>query len=84
MIDRSLQEIADRIARLTETHEMLSHMATCQYDDHLACPITSTYPAQRVDTRLKRLHGHVELVDEPPISAIRRMKSGPADAGPDT
>lgn len=57
VIDRRQQELAHRIARLTEAHDLLSHMNSCQYDDTLACPVTSDYLTQQLDAGLERWSG---------------------------
>ncbi|HZZ50345.1 MAG TPA: MerR family transcriptional regulator [Pseudonocardia sp.] len=75
VIDHNRQELADRIARLTEAHDMLSHLTSCPYDDHLACPIASTYLDQRVDAGVERLAGRGELTHEAPVSVMYRVKA---------
>jgi DNA-binding transcriptional MerR regulator len=75
VIERSRQELADRIARLTEAHDMLIHLTRCKSDDHLACPITSTYLTERVDAGLARLAGTGDGALEAPIPALYRVKA---------
>lgn len=52
LLQRSRDELADRIRRLGEAHDMLAHMMKCPYDDHEACPVISTYLTDRVDAAL--------------------------------
>ncbi|HTK67108.1 MAG TPA: MerR family transcriptional regulator [Pseudonocardia sp.] len=52
LLQRSRDELADRIRRLGEAHDMLAHMMRCPYDDHEACPVISTYLTDRVDAAL--------------------------------
>lgn len=52
LLQRSRDELADRMRRLGEAHDMLSHMMKCPYDDHEACPIISTYLTDRVEAAL--------------------------------
>jgi DNA-binding transcriptional MerR regulator len=85
VIDDSRRRLADRIARLTEAHDMLNHLTRCPHDDHLTCSIVSTYLAERVDARLAHLAGNGDLDLEAPIPAMSRVKAALAnpDAVPD-
>lgn len=57
LLDRGRAELADRIRRLQDAADMLSHLKRCPKDDHLACPVTSAYVADRVDAALGQLTG---------------------------
>ena len=87
VIERSRAELAERIALLTEAHELLSHMALCPYDSHLTCPIISTFLAERVDTAAERLAGHAHAAESAGPAIFRVAASltpatpPPGDAG---
>jgi DNA-binding transcriptional MerR regulator len=57
LLRHSRDELADRVRRLREAEEMLTHLMKCPRDDHVACPVTRAYLDDRVDTALARLTG---------------------------
>lgn len=75
VIDDSRRKLGDRIARLTEAHDMLNHMTRCPHDDHLTCAITSTYLTERVNAGLAHLAGNGDLTLEAPVPALYRVKA---------
>jgi DNA-binding transcriptional MerR regulator len=57
VLERSRREMADRIARLREAHDMLLHAARCPHDDHDSCPVITAYLDNRVRGALDHLAG---------------------------
>lgn len=52
LLERCRTELADRIARLQEAHDLLTHAMRCHSEDQSTCPIISTYLEKRVDAAL--------------------------------
>jgi len=52
LLQRSRDELADRIRRLEQAHDMLAHMMKCPEDDHEDCPVIGAYLDGRVDAAL--------------------------------
>jgi DNA-binding transcriptional MerR regulator len=71
LLARSRDELDDRIRRLTEARDMLTHMMRCPIDDHLTCPVIGTYLAQRVDLALNHLAGRPASREAAPRTLAR-------------
>jgi DNA-binding transcriptional MerR regulator len=54
LLERCRTELADRIARLQEAHNLLTHAMKCHSEDQSTCPIIGTYLEERVDLALGR------------------------------
>jgi DNA-binding transcriptional MerR regulator len=73
LLQRSRDELLDRIWRLQEAHDMLAHMMKCPHDDHTACPVVGTFLGDRVDAALANLGGDEKLGREPAGPALLRL-----------
>lgn len=73
LLQRSRDELADRIRRLGEAHDMLAHMMNCPYDDHEACPVISTYLTDRVDAALLPTTDGPRPTPEPANRTLQRL-----------
>ena len=86
LLQRSRDELLDRIWRLQEAHDMLAHMMKCPHDDHTACPVVGTFLGDRVDASLAHLDGEEKVRREPAGPALLRLVEelvGPVeDQGP--
>jgi DNA-binding transcriptional MerR regulator len=45
-------ELADRIQRMQDAHEVLTHLMKCPHDDPLTCPVNVTLLSERIDAAL--------------------------------
>jgi DNA-binding transcriptional MerR regulator len=52
LLERCRTELSDRITRLQEAHDLLTHAMKCHSEDQSTCPIIRAYLDERVDTAL--------------------------------
>lgn len=71
LLERSRAELADRVRRLRDAHDLLQHMMRCPSDQPINCPVTGTLLNQRVEAALSGADGRYGPPDDDgsPVSA---------------
>jgi hypothetical protein len=64
LLERSREELADRIRRLRDAHDVLEHLMRCPSDKPLNCPVTGILLNQRVKAALGGSTGRYGTTDD--------------------
>ena len=69
----SRAELADRIQRLQQAHDMLAHMMKCPHQSTEDCPVIGTFLSNRVDAALNTADGTPRAQREAATDTLRRL-----------
>ena len=64
LLARSREELAERIRRLQDAHDVLEHTMRCTHDEPLNCPVMSTLLNHRVEAALSGSSGRYGNTDD--------------------
>jgi DNA-binding transcriptional MerR regulator len=73
LLQDSRAELADRIQRLQQAHDMLAHMMKCPHESTGECPVIGAFLSTRVDAALGGAHAMPRATREAATDTLRRI-----------
>jgi DNA-binding transcriptional MerR regulator len=73
LLQDSRAELADRIQRLQQAHDMLAHMMKCPHESTGECPVIGAFLSTRVDAALDAAGGTPRAQREAATETLRRL-----------